>query len=110
MEQLISNIGGYASWEFAALALGSLAIGIILRVWKVYFIPIPAFGLLLLTLAVNHSVSELPPNINSMALGIAGTLPVLFAAIGAFVLLDPDIVRRIFFGASGTSGTTEKEK
>ena len=98
MENWIASIGGYDSWQFAAIALGSTVFGMGLRVWKPYFLPIPAFGIVLLGLDMNHSVSLLPLDMGSTVLGLAGTLPFLFLAISAFVLFDPSIVGRVFFG------------
>lgn len=98
MEALINSIGGYDSWQFAALSMGTVVVGVGLRIWKWYLFPIPSFGILLLAFYINHAVSLLPSNTDSIVLGLAGTLPFLFAVMSGLVLFDTDVVRRMFSG------------
>ncbi len=97
MESLINSIGGYDSWQFAALAFGTLGIGLALRIKWVYAIPIPAFGVFLMYLFLNHQYEITKVSISDpIASTFASIVPILFVAMSIFVLVDPSIVGRMF--------------
>ncbi len=98
MENFINSIGGYDSWQFVALSFGSLALGLILRIKWVYAIPIPAFGVFLLYLYLNHQYEIARVSISDPTTSaFASIMPILFVAISIFVLVDPSIVSRLFW-------------
>ncbi len=110
MENLINSIGGYNSWQFAALSFGSLALGLILRIKWVYTIPIPAFGVFLMYLYLNHQYEITKVSISDpTASGFASIIPILFVAISIFVLVDPSVVSRMFWIYRGKP-TGDKKK
>jgi len=103
MDNFVNSIGGYNSWQFCVLAFGLFSVGMGLRIWKVYFMPIPLAGVVLLTLCINHQVSLLPSSTDPMFLGVAGIFPILFVAICVLVLIEPNVLVRVFLG-----GKTDK--
>ncbi len=97
MEQVLNSIGGYDGWQLTTIAFGFLAVGLGLRIKWWFLFPIPAFGVFLMYLRLNHAYDIAAPNIaNPMTSGIASTLPILFVAISIFILLDPSVVARMF--------------
>jgi hypothetical protein len=97
MEAFGNIFGGYSSWLYACILLGTLIVGTGLRIWKVYFIPIPMFGLLMMYFYLNNEVNTIQPSVtNDITLGFASIIPILAVVIGLFVVLDPTSVNRVF--------------
>ena len=86
MDNLVAFFGGYDTWQFAVVSLGSAIIGLGLMIWKAYLIPIPAFGMLLLYLWVDNTVSLASATLNDFSTGFVSTIPVIFGAVEILIL------------------------
>lgn len=58
IDNFITVIGGYNSWQFAALAYGSLAIGLGLYFFRWYLFPLVAFGIIMIYSYLNTEATK----------------------------------------------------
>jgi len=88
MDNILAFLGGYDSWQFAVTSLGCALIGMVLMYWEKYLIPIPAFGMLLLYLWVDNTVSLASATLNDSSAGFVSIAPMIFGAVDVFLLVQ----------------------
>ena len=88
MDSLINSIGGYESWQFAALTFGSLFIGGGIYIVYRYFIPLPIFGIILFYEYLYHLLESSRSNLSPMAVGFSTTIPIIIVAALSLVLVS----------------------
>lgn len=86
VEDFINSIGGYNSWQFAALSLGCYLAGFALYCWHLIFLPVPIAGIVLLFYYWVNTISS--TQIADVFLySIAGIIPILFLSCCLLFLL-----------------------
>ncbi len=98
MDNLVNNLlGGYNSWLYQLVMWGTLVIALSVGIKWAFVRGIGIISLLLGYAMIDYKYRLAAPNISDPTIsGVASTLPVLFLAIGLFVLIDPTVVARIF--------------
>ena len=83
MDNLVSLLGGYNSWQFAVASVGCLFVGFTLYCFWMFLFPIPIFGFVLTLLYLQQYVD----NLTTDTAKVAGSVAIPVFVIGFIICL-----------------------
>lgn len=92
MDIFVDSLGGYDSWQFAALAFGSLFVGLGLYIWRTYLIPLVLFGVFCFYSYLNYLIEGTVISGPAIAV-LTSTIPVLYFVTVLVALLGIKVHR-----------------